>query len=606
MELVCRPSQRSSFLTRAVSLLGEFGPPEQAWFVLRSGLAAWLDRTEQLKSLPKELCRIPGQRGALPQEFLQLPAAYQLVVREARWDAQRFEVSLCQLQQAADAIAEIDSQLYIVEIPGPLEFMDYLLTLQLAGASESILEKLERIHGVVFAVHHGPRLVDTGQPQQFEARLAILGSNGDVLAAARRDLFQLVAVEETLPFGDVGASPLLFFTTFEPTLSRQLDGWYSSYLFTLAFLDLIRTGVGVELLCSWNVAIHVYKRCSGHNSHSVTRHAVSSSLDVGAILEHWLAGAAEEFLEQTDIRRMLWRSWTDRKCNCAGWHVRVESQMGADRNMENAEIILAFVDGFRGDRNVGIAGAPVAVGRFREVFHHYVLTATEKAAKPNLAERLCEATADLQTREQELAREQVQCRELARRLQTAEEQLQTQQEASRAILWLYPAFRGLTIFAKGIPTIKATDEPKLIPLLALRFTHKGINANFAFGEDHGNRPGLAGLKPICHRWDHSWLYLFVGEQASPGLVAARLPCAGQVSNPGGIHTLSIIHDRNARPRSCLQPFCSCGCTHSQAPCQSQEYSVLHPPTCGPLPESRQESIFKLFLSCFMGPANRRA
>ena len=98
VELVCRPSQLSSFLRRAVILLGEFGPPQQVWFVLRSGLAAWLDKKEEPLSLQNELCRIPGERHGLPQEFLQLPATHQLVIREARWDAQQLEVSLCRLQ----------------------------------------------------------------------------------------------------------------------------------------------------------------------------------------------------------------------------------------------------------------------------------------------------------------------------------------------------------------------------------------------------------------------------------------------------------------------------------------------------------------------------
>ena len=67
----------------------------------------------------------------------------------------------------------------------------------------------------------------------------------------------------------------------------------------------------------------------------------------------------------------------------------------------------------------------------------------------------------------------------------------------RAISWLLPEFPELTSFAAGIPTIRATDGPEVIPVLALRFTHKGINANFAFGEDHGNRPGLDGHARIC-------------------------------------------------------------------------------------------------------------
>lgn len=45
----------------------------------------------------------------------------------------------------------------------------------------------------------------------------------------------------------------------------------------------------------------------------------------------------------------------------------------------------------------------------------------------------------------------------------------------------------LANFVAGLAHAKCCDEPVQVPVLALRFTHRTINADFAFGEDHDNR-----------------------------------------------------------------------------------------------------------------------
>lgn len=47
-------------------------------------------------------------------------------------------------------------------------------------------------------------------------------------------------------------------------------------------------------------------------------------------------------------------------------------------------------------------------------------------------------------------------------------------------------FSELVAFASTIPDITPTDDPVLLPVSALRFTHHTVNANFAFGDDHNN------------------------------------------------------------------------------------------------------------------------
>ena len=40
---------------------------------------------------------------------------------------------------------------------------------------------------------------------------------------------------------------------------------------------------------------------------------------------------------------------------------------------------------------------------------------------------------------------------------------------------------------RDIPQMASSDEPGLVPVQALRFTHHTINSDFAFGEEHHNR-----------------------------------------------------------------------------------------------------------------------
>ena len=50
----------------------------------------------------------------------------------------------------------------------------------------------------------------------------------------------------------------------------------------------------------------------------------------------------------------------------------------------------------------------------------------------------------------------------------------------------YISSTELVAFESTIPDITPTDDPILLPVSALRFTHHTVNANFAFGDDHNN------------------------------------------------------------------------------------------------------------------------
>eukprot|EP00747_Dinoflagellata_sp_TGD_P151326 gnl/TRDRNA2_/TRDRNA2_177203_c1_seq9.p1 gnl/TRDRNA2_/TRDRNA2_177203_c1~~gnl/TRDRNA2_/TRDRNA2_177203_c1_seq9.p1 ORF type:complete len:431 (+),score=89.94 gnl/TRDRNA2_/TRDRNA2_177203_c1_seq9:187-1293(+) len=84
-----------------------------------------------------------------------------------------------------------------------------------------------------------------------------------------------------------------------------------------------------------------------------------------------------------------------------------------------------------------------------------------------------------------------------RRTAAAEEVMQSGKEESTMTAGLNTAFADafgqlgmgfaeLVQFASTIPDITPTDDPILLPVSALRFTHHTVNANFAFGDDHNN------------------------------------------------------------------------------------------------------------------------
>ena len=156
VEVVCRPSQLCDFLGYLSALLGEGGPPEQVWFVLRSGLAAWLDKQEPSLGLLGEFDRLPRERCRLPAELMRLPAANQLVFREVSWDARQFNASRQRLHGMAVAISNIAERLWIQPLEGPIDFLDWLLTVRLRGESQSPLEELERTHGCLFCDSRRP------------------------------------------------------------------------------------------------------------------------------------------------------------------------------------------------------------------------------------------------------------------------------------------------------------------------------------------------------------------------------------------------------------------------------------------------------------------
>ena len=250
--------------------------------------------------------------------------------------------------------------------------MDYLLTVRLAGAAGSLLTELERVHG-----YQGPRLLATGPGHASQARLAILGSDTGIWKA-RKDLERRADIDlPNLPVERerVDASLQLLFTTFVSN-DYELVG---RFRFMNDFLDTLRTDADMRhLLCSWNVGVHVYTWCFVHGKHSITRHAVKSSQDVDSILKTWLTSAANDVLHEATFRAACWRKHDDRLqcCNCTGGpNAHVERRADANRHVTNNEILLAFVDDACSRCNFGIAGAPLAVFRFREALHHYLCEA---------------------------------------------------------------------------------------------------------------------------------------------------------------------------------------------------------------------------------------
>eukprot|EP00747_Dinoflagellata_sp_TGD_P151309 gnl/TRDRNA2_/TRDRNA2_177203_c1_seq1.p1 gnl/TRDRNA2_/TRDRNA2_177203_c1~~gnl/TRDRNA2_/TRDRNA2_177203_c1_seq1.p1 ORF type:complete len:419 (+),score=87.22 gnl/TRDRNA2_/TRDRNA2_177203_c1_seq1:187-1257(+) len=88
-----------------------------------------------------------------------------------------------------------------------------------------------------------------------------------------------------------------------------------------------------------------------------------------------------------------------------------------------------------------------------------------------------------------------------RRLAAAEEMMQSGKDEGATTAGLNTAFADafgqlgmgfaeLVQFASTIPDITPTDDPILLPVSALRFTHHTVNANFAFGDDHNNSQEL--------------------------------------------------------------------------------------------------------------------
>ena len=52
---------------------------------------------------------------------------------------------------------------------------------------------------------------------------------------------------------------------------------------------------------------------------------------------------------------------------------------------------------------------------------------------------------------------------------------------------LMPPLPELLKFVCNVPLLSPTNEPILVPVAVLRFTHHTVNGDFAFGEDHENR-----------------------------------------------------------------------------------------------------------------------
>ena len=50
-----------------------------------------------------------------------------------------------------------------------------------------------------------------------------------------------------------------------------------------------------------------------------------------------------------------------------------------------------------------------------------------------------------------------------------------------------PYMEEVEAFAYSVSTMAPVDEPVMVPVAVIRFTHHTVNAELAFGEDHENR-----------------------------------------------------------------------------------------------------------------------
>ncbi|CAE7301806.1 unnamed protein product [Symbiodinium sp. CCMP2592] len=461
--LECRTSQISELLHEAVGLLGG-EVPEQAWMVLRSGVVAWLDKYEadilgDSGELGRVTCRLG--RAAILDDF---PPAFGLVIREAPWDTMQPTLSIAGLSQMAVAVSRISLQLVVRPLP-----MWDLEDVLLATWGNNQFQELEEAHGVMFvtcAARRRRRL----HPTRLPTRLAILAPGDADTAAVEAALRQRCCVSEyfsswptrkpkpsSLPLGVAVA----WYSDFEQRRCDDLESFFRGA--HAMFGPLFTSGhtVYMEFLSRWRIGLVTWRYMFHWDR---LRLGIGNTCDLQNVhdsedaLWHLSAPCTDEMKLGT--------------CDRNGWPPAGHYDIlfiCAKLVSEDCCPVYRF----------GVAGKGHALPGFHEELLDFVFN-LQSGNVSQLERRLLQARVEKRALERQV-------QELEGRLRTSEAQLERQAEHGHPMSWLLPTFQEVAKFARSIPSLRPSGQVQHLPVLALRFTHKAVNAHFAFGEEHENR-----------------------------------------------------------------------------------------------------------------------
>ncbi|CAE7027349.1 unnamed protein product, partial [Symbiodinium sp. CCMP2456] len=461
LEVRCRTSQLSAFLSEAIVLLGE-NVPEQVWMVLRSGLVAWLDKYESsILGASRELGRVTGHHLDCPASFADLSPAFSLVIREAAWDVTQPSLSISQLAETAILVSRISLELLVMHLNGCWDIEDVLLTTW----GRNHLQELEASQSVLFV-----KCTNAGSPFARPTwrpdRLGILARSHQHASAAAADLRRCVVYSyndhllEPPPSTRLGVLWYGDWETWEPL--DDIDTWFSlaDHLGSFHSRDLL------AFLKPWSVGCVTW--FEDDNGWYL--------FDIDGIENMEDAVAA---LSNARLRSSLSHERFREECICCDQYDLLF--ICARHLLESAPSGRTF-----GRYRFGVASKTGALPRFHEALFRFSVK--------KLRTGLDTSEGNLQASQEELAElraQQLQARtekaELEQRVQQLEARLRTSETQLGAMSWLFPTFPEVSEFARSIPTLRPFDGNRLLPVLALRFTHKAVNAHFAFGEEHENR-----------------------------------------------------------------------------------------------------------------------
>jgi hypothetical protein len=123
-------------------LVEHAGPIEQVWFVLRSGVAAWLQKQTALEGFVNDIVVLSrkSRKSSLLQE-MDLPFSSTLVLVEMHWNSAEltFTESLRRFLDAATEVESIAASLWLVPVAGCIDCLDFALGVKWRHQSTSVL-----------------------------------------------------------------------------------------------------------------------------------------------------------------------------------------------------------------------------------------------------------------------------------------------------------------------------------------------------------------------------------------------------------------------------------------------------------------------------------
>ncbi|OLP95908.1 hypothetical protein AK812_SmicGene21905 [Symbiodinium microadriaticum] len=467
LEVWCGTSQLPEFFNEAISLLGG-EVPEQVWLVLRSGVVAWLDKYESgILGATQELGRVTCHHLQHLAVVRDIPRAFDLVIKEAPWDMMQPTLSITRLLQTGKLILGISLELSVQPLP-VWDVEDVLL----ATWGSNQFQELEASHSVVFVTCTSRRGND--RPTEQSTRLGILARSQEHVIATEAALRQRCCVEDdvcgTVANRPQGASSpcgvsLAWYADWgvrpveEDFLKRFFESKRPGELFGQLFTsDYVHPIDCLDFLRRWKVGLVTWRDCwemlgTGHTIDTQDLHHIRFDLE----------DALFELAVPRDYETLR------------GIGDPIDWPPGANNDLL---FICAKLEGSgspsgsRAEYRFGVAGKADALPRFHEALVQFLFEKQvgridfEKSEKSELKRRVLQ---------------------LEERLRTSEAELQRQTDNVRAMSWLFPAFPEVAEFGRSIPAVEPSDEARPLPVLALRFTHKAVNAHFAFGEEHENR-----------------------------------------------------------------------------------------------------------------------